>query len=201
MFNKSKKAIATLNKHLGDLDSISNIQEGNTWKAALKDTINLYIGDNSSISQRLDKIYFTKQIHSTVSNVIGIFTDHVYDDTLKQNFKDLISSAIKHIDSNGVYKSHDKKNILHHFGNAEVISGAAFVVILVYGIGNYFGKLEKDREIMQTETKIKNAETYTGNLKLENDHLKKTIDILKQEIKTLTSKSELRKSDTIKKNK
>lgn len=190
MRNKSKKAITALNKHLGDIDSIANVQEGNTWKAALKDTINLYIGDNSSISQRLDKLYFTKQVHNTVSGVIGVFTDHVYDPSKKQNFKDLISSAIKHIESNGVYQSSDKKNFLHHFGNAEVISGTAFVVLLVFGIGNYFGKLEKDREIMQTETKIKDSETQTETLKIENTYLKQTIDSLTQEVKMLTSNTE-----------
>jgi cell division protein FtsB len=199
MFNKSKKAIAALNKHLGDIDSISNVQEGNTWKASLKDTINLYIGNNSSISQRLEKLYFTKKVQSTAPGIIGIFTDHVYDQSLKQNFKDLISSAIKHIESNGIYKSPNKKNFLHHFGNTEVISGAAFVVLLIYGIGNYFGKLEKDREIIQTESKIKEAESKNEKLMLENNQLRQAIDSLKQDVK-MKSNFEGLKNDTIKTN-
>ncbi|MDJ1502044.1 hypothetical protein [Xanthocytophaga agilis] len=188
MWSKSKKAITALNKYLSDIDSISNVQEGNTWKAALKDTINLYTGNNSSISQRLDKLYFTREEHSTVPGVIGIFKDYVYDDSKKQNFKDLILFAIKHIESNGIYKSPDKKNLLHHFGNTEVISGAAFVILLVFGIGNYFGKLEKEREIIQTENKIKEAENFSITLKTENNRLKLTVDSLQNEIISLTSK-------------
>jgi len=188
MSSKSKKAIASLNKHLNDIDSVSNVQEGNTWKAALKDTINLYIGENSSISQRLDKLYFTRKETYVPDGIIGIFTDHVYDESKKQNFKDLILSAIKYIEQNGVYRNPNNKNFLNHFGNAEIISGAVFIILLVFGIGNYFGKLEKDREIMQTETKIKEAENLTGTLKNENIKLGVTIDSLQLEIKNQKSK-------------
>lgn len=182
MNSKSKKAIASLNKHLFDIASVSNVQEGNTWKAALKDTINLYIGDNSSISQRLDNLYFTRKETYVPKGVIGAFTNHVYDESLKQNFKDLISSAIKHIEQNGVYENPDKKNFLNHFGNTEVISGAAFVILLVFGIGNYFGRLEKDREIIQIESKIKAVENLNENLKLENNNLNRKIDSLHNEL-------------------
>lgn len=188
MSSKSKKAIASLNKHLSDIYSVTNVQEGNTWKAALKDTINLYIGENSSISQRLDKLFFTRKETYVPEGVIGIFTDHVYDESKKQNFKDLILSAIKYIELNGVYRNPNNKNFLNHFGNAEIISGAVFVIILVFGIGNYFGKLEKDREIMQTETKIKEAENVTETLKFENKKLSVRIDSLQLEIKNLISK-------------
>lgn len=190
MISKSKRAIAALEKHSGDLNSISNTEEGNTWKAALKDTIDLYIGFDSSISLRLDRLYFTKEQYSTVLGVIGVFTDNVYDATLKQNFKGLITSAISHIESNGVYKNPNNTNFLHHFGNAELISGTAFIILLIYGIGNYFGKLEKDREIMQTEAKLKDTEAQTENLKLENNHFKQAVDSLEKEVKTLTSKPE-----------
>lgn len=188
MSSKSKKAVTSLNKHLNEIDSVTNVQEGNTWKAALKDTINLYIGENSSISQRLDKLYFTRKETYVPEKVIGIFTDHVYDESKKQNFKDLILSAIKYIELNGVYRNPNNKNFLNHFGNAEIISGAVFVILLVFGIGNYFGKLEKDREIMQTETKIKEAENLTETLKFENKKLGVTIDSLQLEIKNLISK-------------
>lgn len=184
MSSKSKKAIASLNKHLVNIESVSNVQEGNTWKASLKDTINLYIGDNSSISQRLDELYFTRKETYVPKGVIGVITNHVYDESLKQNFKDLISSAIKHIEQNDIYERHsDKKNLLHHFSNTEVISGTVFIILLVFGIGNYFGRLDKDREIIQTESKIKEVENQNETLKFENINLNKTIDSLHKELK------------------
>ena len=172
MTSKSKKAISSLKKHLNDIDAISSVQEGNTWKASLKDTINLYIGEHSSITQRLDKLYFTRKEHSTVEGVIGIFTDHVYDDTKKQNFKNLIETSIKHIEANGIYKNPDKKNILQSFSNAEVISGLVFIILLVFGIGNYFGRIERDKDSLRTEDKIKELEKENNSLKLSNDSLK-----------------------------
>ena len=50
---------------------------------------------------------------------------------------DLILSAIKYIEQNGVYRNPNNKNFLNHFGNAEIISGAVFIILLVFGIGNY----------------------------------------------------------------
>ena len=68
--------------------------------------------------------------------------------------------------------------------------------MLVFGIGNYFGKLEKDREVMQTETKIQEVEKQRETFNFENNHLKQTNDSLQKLVTTLTSKSE-----TIKKTK
>lgn len=191
MNKKAKRAISALNSHLESIESISSVQEGNNWKASLKDTINLYIGENSSISQRLDKLYFTKKEYSTVSGVIGVFTDHVYDNSLKQNFKNLIAAAIKHIESNGIYKSPNKGNLLSSFSNAEIISGIVVAVGIIFGIGNYFGRHEKDKESIRTEETIKEIEK-------ENNHLKQSNDSLKQIIEKQNSISELTKIDSIK---
>lgn len=176
MDNKSKKAISSLNKHLEEIDSISSVQEGNTWKASLKDTINLYLGDNSSISQRLDKLYFTRKEYSTVDGVIGIFTDNVYEESKKENFKNLILTAKRNIESNGVFKNPNKRNFLNSFNNTEVISGIVFAVLLIFGIGNYFGRIERDKESIRTEETIKKTETENTNLKKTNDSLKTLIN-------------------------
>lgn len=183
MYSKAKKAIDSLNKHLNDINSISNVQEGNTWKASLKDTLNLYTGDNSSISQRLDKLYFTRKEYSTVKGFLDVFTEHVYDESQKQNFMDLIATAIKHIESNGVYKNPNNKNLLYSFSNAEIISGIVFVILLVFGIGNYFGRIEKDKESLRTDERLKKIEN-------ENVSLRETNDSLRQIVKNLNIKLE-----------
>lgn len=151
MFNKTKKAIDTLNRQLNELPAITNVKQGNNWKASLKDTINLYIGHQSSISQRLDSLYFTRKESYVPDGVMGIFTNHIYDETKKENFKDLIQNAIKYIQANGIYKNNSNKNFLGSFSNTEIISGIVVASGLILGIGNYFGKLEKDREIYQIE--------------------------------------------------
>jgi hypothetical protein len=184
MFNKSKKAIRILNKHMTDLGPITNVLQGNTWKASLKDTLNLYIGSESSISKRLDEIYFTRKESRVSPGIIGIFTENVYDDSQKENFKDLIQSAIKHIESNGVYKNESRKNFLGGFSNTEIISGIVVSIGIVFGIGNYLGKLEKDRQIIESESKIKDIEKkYQDSIK-ENYILKTQLE--KQTSKDLT---------------
>lgn len=175
MNNKTKKAKAVLNKHLESINSVSNVQEGNNWKASLKDTINLYIGENSSISQRLDIIHFTRLEQYTVPGVIGILDKHVYDESQKQNFKNLISNAIIHIESNGIYKNPNKGNLLSSFSNAELISGIVVAFGIIFGIGNYFGKHDKDRESLRNEEQIKEIKQESVILRQANDSLKQFI--------------------------
>jgi hypothetical protein len=189
MFDKKKEAIKVLSSLLTEIDSIADVKQGNNWKSKLKDTLNLYVGENSAISKRLDDLYFTRKETRAYTNAIGLYDVHIYDDTLKEDFRNLIRNAINYVQSNGVYKNPDKKNFLHSFGNAEIISGTAFVILLVFGIGNYFGKLEKDREIMQTETKIKDVEKENEALNIEKNHLKQTNDSLQKVVTTLTIKT------------
>jgi hypothetical protein len=201
MFNKKKEAITVLNSLLTEIDSIADVKQGNNWKSKLKDTLNLYVGESSAISKRLDDLYFTRKETRAYTNAIGLYDVHIYDENLKEDFRNLIRNAINYVQSNGVYKNPDKKNFLHSFGNAEIISGTAFVILLVFGIGNYFGKLEKDREIMQTETKIKDIEKENEALNFEKNHLKQTNDSLQKVVTTLTNTPSTIINDTIKKSK
>lgn len=172
MDNKSTKAIVSLKTHLSNINSISSVVEGNTWKASLKDTINLFNGTNSSISQRLDKLYFTKKEHHTIDDVNGIFSEYIYEDSNKENFKNLILTAIKNIELNGIYKNPNKRNFLNSFNNKEIISGTVFIALLIFGIGNYFGRIEKDKESLKIEESIKKIEKENIFLKEINDSLK-----------------------------
>ena len=92
MFNKSKKAIDAFKKHLADLNTISNVRDGNNWKASLKDTLNLYVGVESSISKRLDGLYFTRKESEYHGRDIGLVTEHIYEENKKDNFRDLIQN-------------------------------------------------------------------------------------------------------------
>lgn len=172
---------------LTEIDSITDVKQGNNWKSKLKDTLNLYVGESSAISKRLDDLYFTRKETRAYTNAIGLYEVHIYDDTLKEDFRNLIRNSINYVKSNGVYKNPDKKNFLHSFGNAEIISGTAFIILLVFGIGNYFGKLEKDREIMQTETKIKDIGKENEVLNIEKNNLKQTNDSLQKVVTILTN--------------
>lgn len=189
MFGKKKKkrAIQVLNQLLNEIESITNVTQGENWKAKLKDTLNLYVGENSEISKRLNHLRFTREETRVDPDGFFYYVD-VYDDTLKKDFKDLICNAINHVRSNGVYENPDKKNFLHSFSNAEIISGSVSIILLVFGIGNYFGKLEKDREIMQIETKIKDVEKANEALNIEKNHLKQLNDSLQKVVTTLTNK-------------
>ena len=171
---KSQKAIIVLRNYISDLDNITNVQQGNTWKATLNDSLFLYLGQDSSIKKRLEDLFFTKQVSSTVPGITGIFTDHVYDENNKENFKNLIENAIKHIESNGIVKSNIKGNFLVNFKTVEIISGLFVAGGLIFSIGNYVGKIDKEREVTELNNKkeefeIKYQETVVLNKKLESE--------------------------------
>ncbi|SHG13459.1 hypothetical protein SAMN05444405_1262 [Bacteroides luti] len=176
MLRKSKIAIKDLNQHLIELDNVTNILQGNTWKASLKDTINLYLGAQSSISKRLDELYFTKRVPCVTQGATVLSTMNVYDNYMKENFKDLIKKAINHIEINGVYKNESKTNFLSSFNNAQIICAIITAIGIIYGIGNYLGRLEKDREIIESDSKRNETEKKYKDCLYENENLKKQID-------------------------
>lgn len=158
-----KKVIRILNQLLIEIDAITGTKQGNNWKSKLKDVLNLYLGEKSEISKRLDKLYFTRKEVYTVPNIIGVFDENVYDDSKKQDFKDLIKNAIQYVESNGVYKNPEKRNFLASFSNVEVISGIVFAVGIMFAIGNYFGRLEKDSEVNELKSKLKEIEVQNNS--------------------------------------
>lgn len=168
MFGKGKvgKALETLNQYLTELDQVTNVQQGNTWKATLRDSLSIYIGPDSAILTRLDNLFFTtKESYVPESrNVVGIFTRHVYQESNKDAFKDLIRSAIRHIESNGLYFNPAKSNFLHAFNNAQIIGGIVVAVGTIFGVGNYLGKFEKEREIIQLGKTIDSKDQYIKEL-------------------------------------
>jgi hypothetical protein len=181
MFKNRKvvKAINTLNQYLTELDLVTNVQQGNTWKATLRDTLSIYIGPDSSILTRLDNLYFTTK-ESYVpqgKNVIGVLTRHVYKESNKETFKDLIKNAIRHIESNGIYVNPLKTNFLHALNNGQIIGGIFVAAGTIFGIGNYLGKFEKEREIIQLGKTIDSKEQYIKELEDEQNAELKTLKI------------------------
>jgi hypothetical protein len=186
MFNKSKKVKKILNSKLANLEKIRNIQQGNTWKASLNDIFDLYLGSESSITKRLKNIYLTRVVSKSIPGAIGAYKSNVYDESLKENFRDLIQSAIEYIESNGIYKNKKENNFLSTFKNIEVISGGVTAIIIIYGIGNYFGNLEKEREIIKFESTLEKKNKEIENYKSKTTLLHKRIE----ELKIVKSKNE-----------
>ena len=86
MFDKSKRAIANLSRLLTELDAITNVLSGNTWKASLKDTLNLYLGSESSLSKRLNEIHFVNEISRVAPSPYGMIPEYVFDNSKKRKF-------------------------------------------------------------------------------------------------------------------
>lgn len=195
---KKKKAIEILNRHLTELNSVTTVQQGNTWKASLKDTVDLYVGPDSSISIRLNDLHFTRKESYVPKGVIGVFERHVYDEANKEHFKHLIENAIRHLESNGIYVNHSKSNFLSGFNTAQIIGGIVVAVGSIFGIGNYLGKFEKEREIIQLnkdidlrEGKIKmyeeNRDSEINTMRIENKNLKDTYEKIYNKNDSLTT--------------
>ena len=189
MWNKSSKAIKTLQQKITELNLIADVRQGNNWKASLKDSIELYIGKDSSISKRLDELYFTRRETKVVSGVIGIFEEHIFDASKKEDFKHLIQNTINHIKSNGLYKPLTKKNFLGGFNDTEIISGIVGAILIVYGIGHYFGNLEMEREIIESESKLKKSDEKNISYEIENAKLNNENNRLKIENSSATKTS------------
>jgi hypothetical protein len=171
---KSKKAIKVLNNYLSELDHITNAQQGNNWKATLKDTLILYVGKDSSTIKRLESLYFTKKITSTSPMVLGGFVEHVFIEEHKEHFKDLIQNTIKYIESNGLFKNTSSSNFLSKFKTVEIISGLFIASGVLFSIGRYVGKQENERDVINTNSKIETVEkkyheTILINEKLRNE--------------------------------
>jgi hypothetical protein len=195
--SKSEKAIQTLNRHLIELENVTNVFQGNNWKASLRDSLNLYIGPESSISTRLDKLYFSRR--ESVMSEDGVFDVNVYEDSNKENFRHLIANAINHIESNGLYKIKSRNNFLGGFSNTEIISGLVVGVGIIITVSIYLGRFEKEREIIELQKTIdkkdqnikeleegQNAELKT--LKIENKNLWDTYHKLYDENENLKKK-------------
>lgn len=179
IFSKSKKAIKKLNDSKISLENVQSVQQGNNWKATLRASLLLYLGKNSPILTRLDNLYFTKKVQTSVKNYLGVVTENIYDPTLKDNFLDLINSAITHIETHGIYKNPDKRNFLAEFNNVQIVSGAFIIAGVVFAGGIMKGKFDSDREIIESNNKgiestkkAKKFEDENKKLKLENESLK-----------------------------
>lgn len=180
--NKSKKAIKSLKNKSSELSEIKNVQQGNNWKASLKDYLTKYIGADSAIIERLENLYFTKKVVSDNPNIISL--NNVFDESKKENFRNLIDNAISHIETNGIVKIKTNGNLLSNFNNTELIGGFFVAATLFFSIGNFVGKIEKEREIIDTNTKIQlTEEKYQESIKT-NETLKKELDLLTEKLKS-----------------
>jgi len=158
MNKKSKKSIEIIANYLTELNSISNQFEGNTWKAKVRDTFVLYIGEDAAVTKRLDQLYFTSKVtKSYTGRVIGTYTENVYSPQNKENFEALLKSAIQHIEMNGVKSDYIKSNFLSQFSSSQILVGILTVGTIIYWIGWFVGTAQKDREIIKYEQELSTA--------------------------------------------
>lgn len=200
--SKKSTAIKTLNQHLLDLENVANVQQGNTWKASLRDLLGIYVGPDSAILNRLDNLYFTrKESYVPDGNIIGIFYRHIYEDSKKESFRHLIRNAISHVESNGLHVNRISSNFLSGFNNAQIIGAIVVAAGTIYGIGNYLGKFEKEREIIQLGKTIDSKDSYINELEdgqnaelrtlnIENTNLKTTYEKVYKENEGLKSEND-----------
>ena len=197
--NKSEKAISVLGELLAKLSSVSNVLQGNSWKATLQDTLELYIGPKSNISNRLNDIYFTTRKPEEIDGKILNSERHIYDETKKDSFKELILLAIFFINSNGVYKNPLKNNFLAEFKNSEIIPGIVIGIGLIFTSAFFLVDQSKERKISSLNktiefkdeeiTRLTNVQSdEVKHLDIENKNLWDTYLKIKQENELLKSK-------------
>lgn len=177
--NKVNKAIEALEKHLAKLDSITDTSNGNTWKAALIDTFEKYLGSDSALLLRLRNLYFSRKDYnqsgfwqnSRTAELVPVGVSYIFDESKKKGFEDLIKEAISYIKQNGVYSQHN--NALGRYSNTQLISGSIFALSLVITSSMFLGGVYKERELIKVEGQLEiskeNVELLEGDiLKLES---------------------------------
>jgi hypothetical protein len=189
---RKTRAIESLNKSLKDLEKVRNVQEGNNWKATLQDILNNYTGPQSSVSERLHKLYFTKKVRKSNPNAFEVPHKYNYDENKKEHFKNLIQNAKESIQSNGAYKDKQRTNFLSGFNNVQIIGGIVVAGGILIKTGTYIDKGQRDREVIKLESQLNTTRDSVNfykvdNLKLENQienlesKIYKTTDSIKQQ--------------------
>ncbi len=182
MSNRSKnEAIASLKRLLTELETIQDVRNGNNWKAILKETLNLYLGNESSITERLDKLFFTRKEYVIDPYVIGGSNRYIYDESKKEDFKSLIQHAINHINDNGVNTQSQSGWLAKYF----LVSDNSYKI----GIGTFWIVLP----LICTTVFFLGTIKYDADkisLVQENQALKDTINIRENTIKYLRHNSD-----------
>lgn len=181
MLFKKTNAIKVLNASKKQLDAIQNVQQANTWKASLKASLTLYLGSDSAIVTRLESLHFTKKVTIPKKTYMGNGTtsENIYDDSKKENFKNLIDNSIQYINSHGLFKDQTKKNWLSNFNNVEMNSGLLVVTTIIFASGNYKGNLDKEIEISEIRNQKSSLELQYKNVVVVKNKLEKEIDSIK----------------------
>lgn len=91
----------------------------------------------------------------------------MYDESKKESFRDLINNAISYIQANGVMSSVKKNNLLSEFSNETLIGALIFIIGTSLALGNYFGKLEKDKEIIEANLRLRDVEKENKDLQFK----------------------------------
>lgn len=138
---------------LEELNEISDQIEGNTWKAKLRDTLVLYLGEDAAITLRLDNLHFTKKTINTHTATIKFSQKPIFALENKKNFEILIISAMNHIKLNGIKADYIKSNFLSQFKTVQILSGIFALATLIYWIGWFVGNTQKVQILDQIEQK------------------------------------------------
>ena len=179
MLFKKSNAIKVLNESKQQLNSIQNVQQANTWKASLKASLIIYLGQSSAIVSRLESLHFTKKVALSNKTYLGTGSENIYDDSKKENFRNLIDNSIQYINSHGLFKDQTKKNWLSNFNNVELNSGLIVVAGIIFTIGNYKGNLDKEREITEIKNQKASLEFQYKDIIIIKNRLVKETDSLK----------------------
>src|SRR5688572_4506138 len=167
--NRSQKALNIFNKYKAEIDSISNIQEANTWKAKVLDSIKIYLGGESSLYTRFQESYFTVKQPIPKRPIPGVIDltvsyAHVYDDSLKANFNTLVQNIIDHISLNGTQQDYVRTNFLSSFSTTTIIGGLFSGATIIFFIGRFVGATEKDREVYKMESQVEAIQSQKNEL-------------------------------------
>lgn len=197
--NRSQKALNIFNKYKAEIDAINNIQEANTWKAKVLDSIKIYLGGESRLYTRFEESYFTVRRQTPKRHIPGVIDltvsyEHVYDDSLKGNFKTLVQNIIDHITLNGIQQDYIRTNFLSGFSTTTIIGGLFSAATLIFFVGRFVGTTEKEREIYKIESQIQTVESDKKELEKElfeltneNSQLKSNLVTSKNKIDSLTN--------------
>jgi hypothetical protein len=130
-----------------------------TWKQLTASYISDFFGADSG------------EYYSFFHFQFGVLTSNVYDENIQYKLDSknnamigLLDNFIIKLKNTGLYKK-PKANILSDTNNATLFGLSLTILIVVFGIGYYFGTEKTNRDLIQTEIRYKNLKDSLSSVK------------------------------------
>lgn len=162
--SKLNKALGVIDEHIEQLKSVDSLQSCELWKSAVRESLALFLKEDSSLLSRLNELKMSKNAVSKIPGIAMSFPE--FDPSKKDHFVKFLETVKAHIETHGLHK---KTNNLNH---GLILRNSIFWAIIIFVLpstfyaGYYFGENKRDREYLKMEQEFSKI--------MENNYVKES---------------------------